>query len=171
VSAYGWLQANSTPETGKAIWLQNSYRHKHTSTLSSHPEGVSEYCWPLIWTLKTTNKVMNRITNKGRVRVVKLVTCQIFYPGENTKPCAYFSDIIQQRTSRFIISHKTQRLPLDLWMHFTAASTLMKIWFTGSPERLKSTAFINTFTKSHKDSLLFGFDDCTHKVGRQISKN
>jgi len=52
-------------------------------------------------------------------------------------------------------------------MRFTAASTLMKIWFTGSPERLKTTGFIN----SCKDGLLFGFDDSKHKAGRQISKN
>jgi len=62
-------------------------------------------------------------------------------------------------------------IPPDLWMRFTAASTPMKFWFTGSPKKLKTTAFINTFMKSRKDSLLFGFDDSTHKVGRQISKN
>jgi len=77
----------------------------------------------------------------------------------------------KQRTSRVIISRKTQRLPPNLWMRFTAASTIMKIWFTCSPERLKTMAFINTFTKSSKEGLLFGFDDSMHKVGRQTSKN
>jgi len=48
---------------------------------------------------------------------------------------------------------------------------LMKVWFTGGPERLKSMAYINAFTKSRKGSLMFGCDDSTHKIGRQTSKN
>jgi len=32
-------------------------------------------------------------------------------------------------------------------------------------------AFSNTFTKRRQDGLLFGFDDSTYKVGRQITKN
>jgi len=65
----------------------------------------------------------------------------------------------KQRTSRELISSKTQRLPLILRMQFAAASILMKMWFTGRPERLNSLAFVNTFPKSFIDRLLFGYDD------------
>jgi len=56
-------------------------------------------------------------------------------------------------------------------MRFAAATTLMKIWFNGSPERLRQSAFVNTFTKCRQNGLLFGFDDSTYRIGKQITKN
>jgi len=47
---------------------------------------------------------------------------------------------------------------------------LMKIWFNGDPERLRSSAFVNTYTKRRRDGLLFGYDDSTYRVGKQITR-
>jgi len=58
-----------------------------------------------------------------------------------------------------------------LWLRFAAATILMKTWFNNDPERLRSTAFVNTYTKRRKDGLLFGFDDSTYKVGKQLTRN
>lgn len=77
----------------------------------------------------------------------------------------------KQRSSRHTIARTTQRLPPSLWIRFAATSTLMKMWFTNRPHRLRITAFVNTFTKRRSDGLLFGFDDSTHKIGRQVTKN
>jgi len=77
----------------------------------------------------------------------------------------------KQRSSRQAISRKTQRLPPTLWIRFAAASTLMKMWFSNRPHRLRTAAFVNTFTKRRGDGLLFGYDDSTHKIGRQMTKN
>jgi len=77
----------------------------------------------------------------------------------------------KQRTSRDVITRMTQCLPPSLWIRFAAASTLMKMWFTNRPHRLRITAFSNTFTKRRSDGLLFGFDDSTHRIGKQVTKN
>jgi len=50
-------------------------------------------------------------------------------------------------------------------------TTLMKIWFNNDPEGLRSSAFVNTYTKMRTDGLLFGFDDSTYRVGKQITRN
>jgi len=77
----------------------------------------------------------------------------------------------KQRISKDHISKVTQRLPPKLWLRFAAASTVMKMWFNGTPVRLRSEAFCNTFTKRRMEGLLFGYDDSTYKVGKQITRN
>jgi len=56
-------------------------------------------------------------------------------------------------------------------MRFTAASLLMKLWYTDSPSNLRGSAFTNTYRKNRYKGLLFGLDDSTHKVGRPVTKN
>jgi len=73
--------------------------------------------------------------------------------------------------SRETISKITQRLPPKIWLRFAAATTLMKIWFNNDAERLRSTAFVNTYTKRRRDGLLFGFDDSTYRIGKQMTRN
>jgi len=77
----------------------------------------------------------------------------------------------KQRMSRESISKITQRLPPRIWLRFAAATTLMKIWFNNDPEGLRSSAFANTYTRRRREGLLYGFDDSTHKVGKQITRN
>jgi len=77
----------------------------------------------------------------------------------------------KQRMSRETISRITQRLPPKIWLRFAAATTLMKIWFNNNPERLRLTAFVNTYTKRRRADILFGFDDSTYKVGKQLTRN
>lgn len=77
----------------------------------------------------------------------------------------------RQRTSREEITRATQRLPPRLWLRFAAATTLMKIWFNNRPAKLRQNVFENTFVKRRQDGLLFGFDNSTHKIGKQVTKN
>jgi len=77
----------------------------------------------------------------------------------------------KQRMSRETISKITQRLPPGIWLRFAAATTLMKIWFNTDSERLRSTAFVNTYTKRRRGGPLFGFDDSTYRVGKQMTRN
>jgi len=77
----------------------------------------------------------------------------------------------KKRRSREWITNRTQRLPPNLWLRFAAASLLMKIWSTGTPIRLRSMAFANSYAKNRKEGLLFGYDSSAFKVGKQETKN
>jgi len=77
----------------------------------------------------------------------------------------------KQRMNRDLISSRTNCLPPRVWSKFACASFTMKMWYSGLPNGLKTTAFSNTFTKSRYPGLLFGFDSSKTKVGRQMTKN
>jgi len=73
--------------------------------------------------------------------------------------------------SRDYISEKTNRLPPRLWCRFACASFLMKMWYSGYPALLKSSAYSNTYTKVRYPGQIFGFDSSKTKIGRQITRN
>jgi len=123
------------------------------SVITSQVFSVLYYASPVWLTPSVESRVLKEV-EKIHFKALRLVTRDY-----------------KQRTSRDYISKVTQRLPPRLWLRFAAASTIMKIWFNGAPARLKSDAFTNTFTKRRHDGLLFGFDDSTFKVGKQITKN
>jgi len=77
----------------------------------------------------------------------------------------------KRRRSKEWLTNRIQRLPPNLWLRFAAAKLLMKIWSIGTPPRLRNKVFANTFTKSRKEGLLFGYDISTYKVGKQETKN
>lgn len=47
----------------------------------------------------------------------------------------------------------------------------MKLWITGYPANLRIKGFANTYTKNCRIGLLFGYDNSTYKIGKQMTKN
>lgn len=139
-----WSQDNTTKTERKAI--------TH-SIVTAQVFSFLYYASPVWFTPSISKEVMKDVESL-HFKALRMVTLDY-----------------KKRRSREWITNRTQRLPPNLWLRFAAASLLMKIWSTGTPIRLRSMAFANSYAKNRKEGLLFGYDSSAFKVGKQETKN
>jgi len=183
-----------TIDVGQGICLDSSSCFKALGVWIDHrlcwDKHISELRKRVIRILNGLKIIRRKLTLKQATTIVTSQALSILYYGS----CAWLTPSLgkkemaavesihfkslriimrdyKQRMSRDFISQQLNRLPPKLWCRFACASFLMKMWYSGYPTLLKSSAYSNTYTKVRYPGQIFRFDSSKTKIGRQITKN